>query len=536
MIASLVAHVRRRMFDGQGGLTDGAAVVLLVLVVCGLMLAAGAKLTTSPAAAAAALVVGVAAAVMLHDMRLALFAFAVFLFGYEEFDLSSTEAFFSEQNSTVLGVRILGVSLMDFLSALLLVPVLVREWSIARRTGRVRVFDADLLLVPIVLLWVYGAVLGLFHTRTMSTYTWELRDLGHVVVFYIIFSRTFARRSDVLVFLAVGAATFLLKNGVFIARWMRGGGLDVTGGEYSRILLGSDLTLTAFFLCVTVAAQLVVRPMPRAARVGLALLAMYLTIMLMAGLGRLTYLLTAGGLVMIFVLNRRQVRTRTIVATVGVGLIAAWTFFTYALDEGSSRMITYALSSAFSWKDAIALYGDLSIGARVLEAINIWSTLSAKGAVLWGLGWGAPWQEYILHPFDIGSFDIMDQIRGVHVNAHVDAVQFMLKLGVVGTVLLYATFVRIWRRGVRVYHATTGSLDRLTLLAVLTLIVVIVPNFIYFIRLKFLLGFAIAAVALFIRTHAADDAAQDVRAAALPPAQDASRRDAADDDAEARHA
>ncbi len=493
------ARMRTWWMDSAAWLAGHRAELLLVVAVCLLMVVAGGKLTSSPAAAGAAMFTGVAVFVMLSDMRVALFAFAVFLFGYEEFDLSSTEAFFSGQNSTVLGVRILGVSLMDFLSALLLVPVVVREWLHARRTGRVRVFDADMLLVPLLLLWVYGAILGFFHTRTASTYTWELRDLGHVFVFYVIFSRTFDRTRDVFVFLATGGVVFFAKNGVFIARWLRGGGLDVTGGEYSRILLGSDLTLTAFFLCLTVAAQLVLRPMPRWARIGLGVLSMYLTVMLMAGLGRLTYLLTAAGLVMIFVLNRRQVRTRTIVVTIGLGALAAWLFFAAALDESSRRMISYALSSAFSWKDAVMLYGDLSIGARVLEIVNIWTTLSAHGAVLWGLGWGAPWQEYILHPFDLGSFDIMDQIRGEHVNAHIDAVQFMLKLGVVGTVLLYAAFFRIWRRGVRLYHVTHERLDRFTLLAVLTLFVVIVPNFIYFIRLKFLLGFVIAAIALYMR-------------------------------------
>lgn len=467
----------------------------------------GDTLTTSPAYAVSMAVMLGAVALMLIDFRIALLLFVAFLFGYEEFNLTSQEAFVEKSiANTVLGVKVFGFALMDVLSVVLLVPVLLREWRHTLEHGRWRWMRGDFFLLPLIIVWLYGMIPGIVHMRSFSDYTWDLRMLAHVLVFYFIFSRTFTARRDVVLALLVGAGVFVLKHGVFFYRYLTGGGLQT--GVYHRVLLGSDLPLTALALALTVASLLIFRrrfaaeeaaPMQRTA---LLFLAMYFVVMLIAGLGKLTYLQALYALGLIAVLHRHDIRPRTVLAVVGLSAGAALLVFFTVLSAESRSAISYALTSAFNWWDALKLYGDLSFGTRLLEIINVWDQLTREGGLLLGQGWGAAWREVAVHmPFDGGAFSVEEQHSGVHVQTHIDAITFLLKVGIVGTLAIYASMLRYALEGLRMYRAARDPWQRWALMALILMIIIFVPNYLYFIRLKYLLGFAFAGITIFMATH-----------------------------------
>ncbi|MDT8322502.1 MAG: hypothetical protein RRA94_00210 [Bacteroidota bacterium] len=467
----------------------------------------GDKLATSPAYALSMAVMLGAVVLMLIDFRVALLLFVAFLFAYEEFNLTSQEAFVDKSiANTVLAVKVFGFALMDVLSIVLLIPVLLREWRHMLEHGRWRWLRGDLFLLPLILVWLYGMIPGIVHMRSFSDYTWDLRMLAHVLIFYFIFSRTFSARRDIVLALLVGAGVFVLKHGLFFYRYLTGGGLQT--GVYHRVLLGSDLPLTALALALTLASLLIFRrhfaagntlPLLRPA---LLLLAVYFVVMLIAGLGKLTYLQAIYSLALIAVLHRRDIRPRTVLAVVGLSAGAAMLVFFTVLSAESRNAILYALTSAFNWWDALKLYGDLSFGTRLLEIINVWDQLTREGGLLLGQGWGAAWRETAVHmPFDGGAFSVEEQHSGIHVQTHIDAITFLLKVGIVGTIAIYASMLRFGLEGLRMYRATRESWHRWALMALVLMIIIFVPNYLYFIRLKYLLGFAFAGITIFMATH-----------------------------------
>lgn len=515
-------HGRRHGYWG-GRVSEGGMLALLGVVVVFVLLVLGDRLVESPVYAVSMLVMAGAAALMLIDFRLALLLLVGFLFGYEEFNLSSEQAFVEENIAgTVMSVQVFGFALMDVLSAVFLLPVLLREWRRAVESGRWRWLKSDLLLLPIAAVWAYGIVPGLLHMHSAGDFTWDLRMLLHVLVFYYIFSRTFTERRDYLIALLVGGGVFMLKHGVFFFRYLTGGGLET--GAYNRVLLGSDLPLTALALALAVTALFVYRrtwtpeaavagglPISLRARMGrwlLLLLAAYFTVMLIAGLGKLAYLQAAYSLALVFVLHRRDIHLRTVLIILAAGIAASLLVFLTVLPAEGRDTILYALGSAFNWWDALKLYGDLSFGTRLLEIINVWAVLQREGAVLWGLGWGSAWTEIAAHmPFDGGAFAVEEQYLGVHVSTHIDAITFLLKVGVLGTLVIYVSYLRFFSIALRLYRQQRSRWEKWTLMSLMLMLLVFIPNYLYFIRLKYLLGFALAGVAIFAATQRSESAA-----------------------------
>jgi O-antigen/teichoic acid export membrane protein len=73
----------------------------------------------------------------------------------------------------------------------------------------------------------------------------------------------------------------------------------------------------------------------------------------------------------------------------------------------------------------------------------------------------------------------------------------MLKIGIIGMAVMYWAFYRFWKKGIRRYHAQRNTSERIALLAILLMLVIFVPNFVYYTRLKFLVGIALAGIAAF---------------------------------------
>jgi len=270
-------------------------------------------------------------------------------------------------------------------------------------------------------------------------------------------------------------------------------------GMYTRVMLGSDLPLVALFLCLSVTVYFLARDHEAVVRRAALMLAAYFTIMLIIGLGKLTYVQTAYCLLLILILHRRDVELRTVVSVLAVAAGAVVLMYYTVLSHDAREMIVYALGRAFNWIDAIMVYGDLSFGTRLLEIINVWAVLTREQACLWGLGWGAPWSEIAIHmPYDGGAFDIEEQYSGVHVQTHIDAVTFMLKVGIIGMLVIYSSMLAFFVKAVMRYRHIRSPIERFTLMGLLLMIIIFVPNYLYFIRLKYLLGFALAGAAIFL--------------------------------------
>ena len=148
----------------------------------------------------------------------------------------------------------------------------------------------------------------------------------------------------------------------------------------------------------------------------------------------------------------------------------------------------------------------MSIGQRILEAINIWATLDQQGMQLLGLGWGAAWREVAIHhPMDIGAFSLVEQMKGVHTSAHLDPIHYLLKIGVLGVIVIYAAMFNIWRKAVVLFRASSDEKLRFALLGCIFMGTMFLLNNVYFSRLQFLLGLAFAGIAV-IYQHATTQA------------------------------
>jgi hypothetical protein len=189
-----------------------------------------------------------------------------------------------------------------------------------------------------------------------------------------------------------------------------------------------------------------------------------------------------------------------------MGLLGGVVFYLTVLTPVQRELVGYLLGSAFNWFGAVAVAGDMSIGQRVLEIINVGETLSRSGAWLWGLGWGAPWSEIAVHhPFDKGSFPIQEQLTGVHTTAHLDFVYFVLKVGIIGAALIYSGLLRFCLAAFRLAKAETGKLPKLALIGILVFLIVVIPNYVYFVKLKCLMGIAFGCIAWLMSAERTSD-------------------------------
>ncbi|NOY07068.1 MAG: hypothetical protein GXO82_10660 [Chlorobi bacterium] len=386
---------------------------------------------------------------------------------------------------------------MDVSIAVFLVALLIRELFESRERGHWKILPLDVYFVPLLLLYVFAAINGLFNYLKPGNYTWELKDLGYIVAFYFLASRVFRKPGDYTKIVVMFLVIIFAKSIFFIIRYSMGGGL-FSGYEYRRLFMGSDIPFMAMALLIWVGAYFVFKFESRRLRFIILAIVGYFTVLVIASLGRATIVLSAVTLVVIFALFRKEVGMKTVFTALAFLTLGVFVFYNFILSAGNRELISYVLQSAFNWFDAVVLYSDMSIGQRVLAAINIWETLSREGALLWGLGWGAPWYELaIKHPLDMSSFGLMEQYTGVHTSAHFDPVHFLLKVGILGLVVIYGTFLRFWRKGILLIKQQKSRIDTWTVLAFFVMFSVVMFNFMYYTRLKFLIGLSFAAFAVY---------------------------------------
>ncbi len=469
--------------------------IMVVVAISLLMIAFGETILQSGTYLAATIVVVMAVMLMLIDMRIALFLFIVFLCAYEEFVLSSSEAFQNEGiQGSIQAVRIAGLGLMDFCMLMFLIPVLIKAWYRTRYEQAAFVMRPDIYVLPVAVVWLYGIVLGLFHFHTLSAFAADTRVLGYVLILYFIASRTFTRKYDFTAVVALMYGTVFLKTFLFAFRYFSGGG-RMQGYGYYRPLIGSDTALVGFVLALTVGALFLLEKHGHKYRLWLISMIGYMTIILIAGLTRSTFIFTAAAILLQFYLFRSQMKPSIVLGTIGIVMAGGFSFYFFFLSSESRELIGYVLHSAFNWVDALKVYGDMSMGQRILEFINIWGTLERGNMLFLGFGWGSPWSEIIIHhPIDLGAFSIEEQMRGVHTTAHIDAVQFLLKIGIIGMPLLYFFFFRIFRTGLAALKCMDDPKLKFAVLGLSLMIVIFSLNFIYFVRLQFLIGIAFAGI------------------------------------------
>lgn len=429
--------------------------------------------------------------------RVAFFLAIAGLVLMEEFDLSSSEAFFEAGiNNSLLALRVFGVSFMDILTLLFLLPVLVREWDQWYRTGRLRALPTDRFFLPMLLVYLMGAFQGWFTKLSFSHFTWEARDILYILAWYIVASRTLKGGKDVRTLILLVLSVFSVKSLLFVYRALMGQGLFY-GYDYYRVALGSDVPMMALPFVASLVALVILRARPWWQRGLLALFALWWTVLLLASLGRSAYLLTALSLVVTVVAFRRDIRPKHLALGAGGLLVGGSIFYWGILGPVHRELVSYVLGSAFNWVDALSVYGDLSIGQRVMEAINISETLNRAQAWILGMGWGSSWTELVIkHPIDKGSFPLEEQLSGIHTSAHIDALYFLMKVGVLGTLVLYGSYLRFFRRILRHLTRETDVAARLVSLVLLVFLVMVVPNYVYFVKLKCLLGVVLGCVGL----------------------------------------
>ncbi|MDH7515080.1 MAG: hypothetical protein QHI48_04290 [Bacteroidota bacterium] len=470
----------------QGAHRAEIAMVILLWLLCILFTPAVIEHPLYAAAFAALVLMGW---LLLVHPKTALFAAVGGIVLVEEFNLAGTEAFFqSGIGSSVLALRVFGVNIVDALTLMFLVPALVRAWTDWYRYGKSPFRPMDAFFLPIVAVYIFGAVQGLFHALTPKHYAWEAREILTILSWYFVASRTLTARRDVVILVAVLLGVFHLKSLLFAWRVLAGKGLFY-GFDFYRPALGSDVSMTAVPLIAAFAATVLVRQAPRWFRPLMMCLLAYWSVWLIGSLGRSVYLTTAVALLILFLAVRKEARPKDILQPLAAAAAGAAAFAFLALTEANRALVSTMLSTAFNWVDAILVYQDLSMAQRVMEFLNISETLSRAGAWLWGFGWGAPWSEIVVHhPIDVASFEYMEAVRGVHTSAHIDALYYLLKVGIIGTLVLYAAYARFVVAAVREFRRPAPPADRVALAAMIGAFVVFLPNFVYFVKLKLILG------------------------------------------------
>jgi hypothetical protein len=470
------------MNSALGQLTFGASFGI-VLALC------GNSLLDKPLYGIATVGLAVLVWMVLTHQKLALFIAVAGLVALEEFDLSSTEAFFAGGVETsLLGFRVLGISFMDLLLLLFLIPALLRTWLRWYETGRLPHFRTDIYFVPICAAFIMGALVGWFHKSSFSAFAWEAREIVYLVGWYFVVSRLLTRREDVGNIVLIMLGVFTVKSIVFLSRFGASQGLFY-GYDFHRFALGSDIPMMALPMMMSIGALLMFKDAARHIRAGLAILVVYWSIMLAASLGRSTYVLSAAALVVVLMLLHRQMTWRSVLAGIGLVAVSGLGLFYLVLSPVQRELVGYLLGSAFDWVGAITISGDLSLGQRVMEIMNISETLTRAGGWIWGLGWGSVWTELVvIHPFDKGSFPIQEQMLGVHTSAHLDPVYYLLKVGILGTILIYFGHFRFVASAVKLFRREADRTRALCLLGIIALLIVTIPNYVYFVKIKCLMG------------------------------------------------
>lgn len=471
-----------------------AAVCLLVTA---LIVLFGRDVAAAPFRALIIAAIPAAAALAFLRPKLGLYVAAAVVMAFEEFDLSSTEAYFEAGISqSVLAVRIAGISFMDAFTLLFLLPVLIAEWDRWRRGGCWRVLPYDRYFLPLLVVYAFGATQGLFHALSFSHFTWEARDLLYILAWYVITSRALETRRDAMVLVAVLIGTFSLKSLLFLYRLAAGQGLFY-GFDFYRPALGADIPFMAVPLIATLVAAVLFRGARSGWRLLLIALAAYWSVWFVQSLGRASYITATIAMVVIAVMYRRELRNRQVALTVLAAAAGGAVYYFIMISAVNRELLGQVFSTTVNWKEAVTLYGDLSIGQRLLEIINIGETLSRAHAWLWGLGWGAAWSEVAMKlPVDAAAFEYMESVRGVHTAAHLDLFYFLLKVGILGTLLLYAAYLRMVVAGMRLLRKERDPWSRLAVTTALAMLIIFIPNYVYFIKLKLLMGMAFAILAV----------------------------------------
>lgn len=484
-------------------------VVLVALLFAWVFITMGERVIESPLQMLAGGAVVVFVIVVLYDIRLAFFLFIAGLVLLEEFELSSTEAFFeADIEKTIIGLRFFGLSILDAVTFLFLVPVFLREWLRWHDEGSLRFLPLDVYLLPFIAIYLIGTAQGLFNTLSMSNLTWELRDPFYILSWYFIASRTLRSRSDVVQLFVLITSVFTLKSLVFIYRVFAGKGLFY-GFDFYRPALGTDVPMMAVMLAVSIAGALLSSEASKRTRWLLYGMIAYWSIWFVSSLGRASYITGVAAIVFVLFLQRKRVRWFHVAGIIATAIIGGFFFYYVILTDVNRQLVGYLIGTAFSIIDAVTVYGDRSMGQRVLEFVNIAAVLTQREAWLLGLGWGAPWSEIAVHiPYDVGSFDIIEWRKGVHTYAHLDLFYFLLKVGIVGTVVLYGTYLAIFRSMLRLYRGEQDRVLQWTVTVALVMIIIFIPNYVYFTKLKFLLGIIFGAMSCLMAYRTSSDASQ----------------------------
>jgi hypothetical protein len=466
----------------------------------------GRQIAEQPITAVAVAGLGVLVYLLWRHPKYALAVAMAGLVLIEEFELSSTEAYYeSGLSKSVLAIRFFGVSFMDALTLLVLLPVLIREWLRWREAGVWRRSPLDGFFVPLVVVYALGTVQGVFHALNFSYFSWEARDLLYIMAWFFIATRTLETKRDVVGLLLVIFGTFSAKSLLFIYRVVAGKGLFY-GFDFYRPALGSDVPMMAVPLITLIALVVLAPEARRRVRVVALGLVAYWSVWFVGSLGRASYISATVALLVVFALLWKRMRWTQFLIPVAASLFGGLAYYFLILTEVNRELVGGMIGSSVNWVDAVTVYQDLSIGQRIMEIMNISETLTRAGAWLWGLGWGAPWAEIAVHhPIDVASFEYSEAVRGVHTSAHIDALYFLLKVGILGTLVIYLTYARLVWTAMRQFARERSIVIRIATVSLLVLILIIIPNYVYFIKLKVLLGVAVGCVSLLMARAQSDD-------------------------------
>ncbi len=340
---------------------------------------------------------------------------------------------------TIYNVRILGVKIIDLLSAGLL--AVAAAYQLFRGTIRVTPVHRDILIIFGV--YCYAGIVGFAYSFAFAyDYQVWLQDFQQVIYllgYFLLTCHLLDTRRKWRTYVAAFLAMLALKNYLIFYQSMTGVGKAI--GDWA-FRASQNAEFTYFPMLFFPLVLFMLRRKSLIPRLFFALTALVYVFNSLLGIYRTVWvMLILGTFYLILHLSARErwklAGGGTIVLLMVVGAISM--MFPRFVDLAFG----FKFLSIFEWSTG----GDRSNATRMLEVVNVGHRLLAHSALFHGMGLGAWWDDSaarLLQDYGSGF-----TFKWRYHTTHMWYVTQLLKLGLVGTVLYWFAFYRIFRFNLR---------------------------------------------------------------------------------------
>lgn len=395
--------------------------------------------------------------------------------------------------STIYNVRILGVKVIDLLSVVTL--GLTFAYQLFR--GAVRLTPVHRNLAIIFGVYCYAGLMGFAYSFAFAydyqIWMQDFQQVIYLVGYFLLAYHVLDTMRKWRVYVAAFLIMLALKNFLIFYQSMTGVGKAI--GDWA-FRASQNAEFTYFPMLFFPLVLFMLRGSSFILRLFFGLTALVYVFNSLLGIYRTVWvMLILGTLYLLMHLNARErwklAGAGTFVLLVVVGAISV--MFPRFVDLAFG----FKFMSIFEWSTG----GDRSNATRILEVVNVGHRLLAHSALFHGMGLGAWWDDSaarLLQDYGSGF-----TFKWRYHTTHMWYVTQLLKLGLIGTVLYWFAFYRIFRFNLRSWRrAATRSWEGQAVLGLLVGLLCAVVSSADFVRMFLVMGINIGILTSYATLHA----------------------------------